>query len=271
MVQTVGELYRGGRQHEAVSAIRIWGLGWIPASLRGTGTDFLRFIIGMGKPYNRVFPRLIEAVKDSDTDRIIDLCSGGGGPVAAFTAALAAAEFNLPVTLTDLYPSRTARQMTSRSEGRTEYPADPVEATAVPPNLTGFRTMFTSFHHFEPSSARRILANAVEARQPIGVFELTERKLGLAIFSLTNILFALVLTPFVRPFRWSRLLWIYTGVGPAVIWWDGMVSCLRSYTVAELEAMVDSLPPNDYRWQIGVEAARPAGITYLIGVPGDAT
>ncbi len=45
----------------------------------------------------------------------------------------------------------------------------------VPRELKGFRTMFTSFHHFPPEEARAILQNAVDAGEGIGIFEITRR------------------------------------------------------------------------------------------------
>ena len=48
----------------------------------------------------------------------------------------------------------------------------------------------------------------------------------------------LVLTPAVRPFRWSRLFWTYlVPVLPPPILFDGVVSCLRVYTPEEMLAM----------------------------------
>ena len=41
-------------------------------------------------------------------------------------------------------------------------------------------------------------------------------------------------TPFIRPFRWSRLFWTYViPLVPLTCWWDGVVSQLRAYTPAE--------------------------------------
>ena len=244
--------------------------GWLPASLRDTGTDFLRFMIEFRKPYEAVFPRLIDAVVASRSRRIIDLCSGGGGPIFGLIAGLDAADARVPTTLSDLFPSRSGQQLADRLGSGTMYERRPIDATHVPADLRGFRTLFTSFHHFAPAAARQILADAVASRQPIGVFELTERSLLLALLSTINIPLAFATAPFNRPFRWSRLFWTYTGIGPALVGWDGAVSCLRTHTLTELTTMVAELPTNDYQWQIGAEAGRPVGVTYLIGVPGAA-
>jgi hypothetical protein len=76
--------------------------------------------------------------------------------------------------------------------------------------------------------------------------------------------------PFRRPFRWLRLLWTYLiPVIPFVLLFDGLVSCLRAYSVGELRDMTSGLKSRGYRWEIGEKAGGwlPLRITYLIGRP----
>jgi len=39
----------------------------------------------------------------------------------------------------------------------------------VPDELTGFRTIFSAFHHFRPEEARAVVADAAHQRQGIAV------------------------------------------------------------------------------------------------------
>ncbi len=86
---------------------------------------------------------------------------------------------------------------------------------------------------------------------------------------LLNPFFVLLVTPFIRPFRLSRLFWTYLiPIVPLYVLWDGAVSWLRTYSPQELQELVDGLDFNDYVWEIGREAAFPRpSITYLIGYP----
>jgi hypothetical protein len=80
----------------------------------------------------------------------------------------------------------------------------------------------------------------------------------------------LAVTPFIKPFRWSRLLLTYAvPVVPVCTLWDGIISCLRVYEPNELKALVATLPPNDYRWDCGrLPIPRmPTALTFLIGAP----
>ena len=80
--------------------------------------------------------------------------------------------------------------------------------------------------------------------------------------------FILFLAPRIHPFRWSRLLWTYgIPVVPFVLWFDGLMSCLRSYSHEELGELVRSLPDEGYRWELGTQRDGFLPVTYLIGYP----
>ena len=123
---------------------------------------------------------------------------------------------------------------------------------------------------FRPEQARAVLADAVAQRQGIGIFEATQRHAAAVLVTLFVPLFVLLTTPFIRPFRWSRLLWTYLlPVVPLLALFDGVVSCLRTYSVRELRDLIAELDRNGYRWDVGTVRSRmsPVPITYLIGVP----
>ena len=238
-----------------VHLVELHDLPWCPQSLRDALTDFLAFTLRLGKTYQPAAPMLRRAIQRTGATRVVDLCSGAGGPWSWL-----AREVGVPVLLTDRYPHR----------GAALYHV-PVDARAVPSGLKGFRTLFTSFHHFGPADARAILANAVRAGQGIAMFEAVRRNpVDFVLVALTWLGIVLA-TPFVRPFRWSRLFWTYLPpVLPLVGTFDGLVSCLRCYSQAELRGLVQGL--DSYEWDIGEtrDARSPLRMTYLIGTPREA-
>ncbi len=169
-----------------VHLVEIHDLPSCPPSLRDALTDFLAFTENLAGAYDPVAPLLRRALERTKAGRIVDLCSGAGGPWRRI-----ASRVGVPVLLTDLYP---------RNESVLR-----VDARAVPAGLIGFRTIFTAFHHFRPEEARAILADAVRRGQGIGVFEIARRApLEIAVVALTW-LGTIVSAPFVRPWRWSQL------------------------------------------------------------------
>ncbi|HUF61191.1 MAG TPA: hypothetical protein VMN36_03880 [Verrucomicrobiales bacterium] len=253
--------------------IEIHDHDWCPRTVRDAETDYLQFSIATTKPYTAIIPILATALQRTEARHILDLCSGAAGPWLWLHSVLAERGVNVSVCLTDKFPNvegfDKARGLTHPA---IRYHDQPVDATEVPGDLPGFRTMFTAFHHFRPEQARALLADAVQKRRGIAVFEATQRS-GLALLLTLLVPFmVLIMTPFIRPFRWSRLALTYLiPVLPLVMLFDGLVSCLRTYSVQELRELTTRLDSHDYRWDIGAVKgnASPIPVTYLIGVPSD--
>jgi hypothetical protein len=247
---------------------------WFPDALRSGMMDYLHFLFGAADLYRPVVPLLARALAAGHTHQLLDLCSGGGGGLPQVVARLRR-HTGAPVrlTLTDKYPNQAAfRRLAETSGGSIAFERASVDATCVPDELPGVRTMFAALHHFGPEACRRILLSAVEARRPVALFDGGDKNL---LFALGMFLHPLVLwlcTPFLRPFRWQRLLLTYVlPLIPLCTVWDGLASVLRLYRPADLQRLVESLPPNDYHWETGKLRYRSViGIAYLIGYPREA-
>ncbi|MDQ6679247.1 MAG: hypothetical protein M3Z09_18345 [Acidobacteriota bacterium] len=205
----------------------------------------------------------------------MDLCSGGTGPIVLIQRELEESGQPVTVRITDKFPNYDAlRKITLESGGKLEAVFEPVDATAVPAGLLGFRTLFNAFHHFPPDVARRIISDACRVGQPIGIFEMTERSVPKVLISFfASFISVFFFMPLMRPRRVSWWLCTYlVPVIPFVTGWDGLVSHLRAYTREELLALTGSQAGNRYDWEIGTVTV-PNGmldITYLIGIPSTA-
>ncbi|MCA9680420.1 MAG: hypothetical protein H6708_10675 [Kofleriaceae bacterium] len=236
---------------------------WLPEVLRRGETDYLAAVIDWARPFSPVAPELAALVARHG-GRVVDLASGGLGPWRTLRDEVAAAGAGAApeVTLTDLYPNLAAFERSGLPHER-----GPVDAREVPATLPGIRTMFDALHHHRPADARAILADAHRAGAPIVVAEATSRRVPVILVSLVLIpLLVLVMTPRIRPLSGWRLLFTYLiPILPLLIWWDGIVSCLRTYRPAELEALTAGL--DGYRWQAREVRGRGSIVTYLIGEP----
>jgi hypothetical protein len=244
---------------------------WFPASIRDQITDALQFGLNLSRAYAPIAPLLERAIAATGSRSIIDLCSGGGGPWLDLLPELRSGTPALSIQLTDKFPNlRAFQNVKAASENHISSLATPVDAMRVPRELTGFRTMFTSFHHFSPDDAQAILQDAVDAGQSIGIFEVTRRNPRTIALMFGWVLMLFVCTPWIRPFRWSRLLWTYViPIIPAALLFDGIVSCLRTYRPQELRDITAKLSGPKYQWQAGEysEGRRRMPITYLISWP----
>ena len=243
---------------------------WCPGLFRDAVTQFLQLSTRKGKYYHPILNRLKKALLKSRAERVIDLCSGSGGPWISMNQEIQETKVT-EILLTDIHPNIQATS--AATAPRIRYERDPLDARNIPSTLTGFRTLFTSFHHFPPQKAEAILKDAVRSRQGIGIFEMTERRFSVILRVLvTSPFIALFLVPMFRPFRPGYFFWTYIiPVIPFLIAFDGMVSCFRTYTAGELLDMVNRLQATRYEWQIGQENPEdrrgPFRITYCIGIP----
>jgi len=227
-----------------VRLFEIHDQAWFPQFLRDEFVDGLQMILDVTNTYQPIAKLLRKRLKESGAERVLDLCSGAGGPWLSLVRHFEISGARAPeVFLTDKYPgTRELRDFESPATSRIHFLRHSVDATQIPEHLHGFRTLFSSFHHLNPNEARGLLQDSVSRRQGIGIFEAPARRTSTLLSLLFIPIAAWLFVPFRRPFRWSRLLWTYLiPVTPFVLFFDGLISCLRAYSPAELQEMTKGL------------------------------
>lgn len=249
--------------------IEIAEQAWCPRAVREGVTSYLQFAIEKGRVYAPVIPVLAAALRAHGETAIVDLCAGAGGPWRLLMPALRAEGIMVRVLLTDLYPNADAYALAEReSLGAIRGELRPVNARNVPASFTGFRTMFSAFHHFDPHTACGILTDAAAASAGIAIVEGTHRSLRTIAWMCIVPFVVLLVMPFVRPLRFWTLFWTYlVPVVPLVIGFDGIVSCFRTYRADELLALSRDIGGGTMVWTSGEVGDGPIPVTYLIGVP----
>ena len=239
---------------------------WCPQTVRDGATDCLEAIISTADVYRPVREQFFAAIRSCGATRVVDLCSGGGGPWPSRQwRCRLEREANLTVALTDKFPSSVLGARLGQSP-RLISIGLPVDATDVPEELRGFRTVFSSFHHFPDAMAIKILGDAVESGEGFASAEVTSRSVRALLTICVLPAFVWLLTPRMRPFRWRRLLLTYLVPAiPFVIFWDGVVSCLRTRTPEELLQLTRGFP--GYEWSAGYAKGSWLAPVYLSGLP----
>lgn len=244
---------------------------WFPASVRDLATDYLQFMERRFELHLHALPILTRALEESGVQRVVDLCSGGAGPVPQLAELLWEQGRDVRFTLTDLFPNLDAfREVHARTDGRIDFLESGIDARRVPQELKGLRTFFNAFHHFDPHDAVDILRAAADANQPIAVLEIPERRVATLLPLFLTPLFVWLATPFIRPMSWRRLLLTYLiPAVPLTCLWDGIVSQVRAYTPNELAALANEVGASDYVWEAGThkDPTAPGRLTYLLGRP----
>ena len=245
-------------------------LASFPDVIREGMTDYLRFILKRFRIYDPVAPLLENAIQKTDHKIVIDLCSGGGGPLEALAEKIDPTIIE-KFYCSDLFPNIPAYEnLKTRSRGRIDYFAE--STNGLNPTLTkkGFLTLFSSIHHFRDEDVKAILENAIAQDLPVGIFDGGDKN----IWAILSIVFGAPLifffcTPLFRPFKVSRLIFTYLLPAiPACTVWDGVVSILRLYHPEELLAIANAADTEgEYEWDFGKKRS-PLGfqIAYLIGI-----
>ncbi len=241
-------------------------LSWCPRWLRDAMTGYLQAVIEQARPYRVAAPILRTVLQRTGGTSVLDLASGGGGPWRDLKSEIGD---DVSVTLSDLSPSREARLRFSEEPG-IDYLSESVSALDPPATGDLVWTVFTGLHHFSPDEVRRILTTAQNRGVALCAFEATSRSgRGVAV-TLAIPLLVLLLMPRVRPRRLLPLLLTYfPPILPLLIWWDGLVSTLRTYTKDELESIAQEISMEGYEWRVRelpVPGA-PIPVLALVGAP----
>ena len=247
-------------------------LPWFPAVIRDCATDYLRHVTGVFNMHVPVVSILAPLLRQRGAAQVVDMASGGGGVwpklAPALVEELAQDGLDFDVTLTDYYPNIVALAwVASLAPNVINYRSTSVNALDVPADLPGVRTQFLSLHHFSPDNVVRILENAVQAGEPIALFEFQKRDWAHIIQFALSPLLVLLMTPMIKPFSWRRLFFTYlVPVVPLLVAWDGVVSALRTYTVAEVEAMIARVDGHEtYGWEV---QSRKQGLVTVFSAVG---
>lgn len=118
---------------------------WFPATLRNLMTDFLRHTTIRLRLHIPIVDLLQEAMRAAGTNKLVDLCSGGGGLLVEIQKELAMrAGRQSQVMFTDKYPNVPALEVICAADPQAlAFERRLIDATAVPDELDGVRTMFS--------------------------------------------------------------------------------------------------------------------------------
>lgn len=233
--------------------------------------DYLRFLIWLLRVYHSITPLLLEVLEKTGGTQIVDLGSGGGGPVLQVQQRLNLQTRPVTFVLTDKFPNPDAwKYLSEKTNRQIDFYPTSVDAENVPETLQGIRTLFSAAHHFNPKQIKAILQSAVNQKQAICLFDGGDKNWFFLFGSLiVHPIVFFFCTPFLRPFKISRLIFTYLiPLIPLTTIWDGCVSLLRLYQPKELLQIAQSIPAKNYTWKAGkTKNNLGVHVTYLIGYP----
>lgn len=241
-------------------------LAGFPDNIRRGMVDYLTFFLVNTNYYKPVIPLIAECIAQAEDKQILDMCSGGGGPMLKMCRHLNEhMGVAIPILLTDKFPNTDAYEyLGDESKGQISFVSGSVDARSVPSSLKGVRTCFSALHHFGDDSIREMLSSVTRAKAPVAIFDGGDKNIWTILgIILVHPLIFFFCTPFFKPFRLSRLFFTYIlPVIPVCTIWDGVVSILRLHSPSKLEKLARDVD-DDYIWKAG-KIRHPMGLALVI-------
>lgn len=244
---------------------------WFPHWLRVRLTRLINVMHGILNSEEEIAKLLKPLIEDTQTTQIIDLCSGSSGPMPNVLNHLVYHDEidQLSLTLTDLYPDMVSAKKFQPIRNISYYTKS-VNVKVSNPSLRGLRTMICSFHHMKPVDAKAILKAAEKDQKPIFIYEISDNSTPKYLWWLAlpiNFLMCFFITPKVKPMTWQQLFFTYIiPVIPFFFAWDGAVSNARTYTLADMDILLEGLGSAKYKWTKGLTEGKMKKI-FLYGKP----
>jgi hypothetical protein len=250
---------------------------WLPRWYRDSMTDCLQALSFLTSTYRHTVPLLDRLLGAVPQPIVRDFGSGATGPLLELAQSLQQKYPALEIIFSDLYPNEDAASRNAaaaREKGlRVHYDTRSVDMSSPPSDRESVRTIYTAFHHLDRGAALRTLKGAVDAKVPIGVFEVTGRSPLQLMMTIAIPFLILAVTPFIRGRRLQRFVFTYLiPLIPLGCFWDGLVSNLRTFSVDELRSLAAELETSEqYFFEAGTfPTVGPLSGTYLLGIPGQA-
>jgi hypothetical protein len=219
------------RSTEACPVKELEDFPWFPSLLRDMQTDFIGFVTARSGIYGP-FIRYLNG-QGLPPEAVTDLCSGSGEPAVYVSGKVPAF---ISLTLTDRYPP-------SRPSGARNT-VQSADARTISIRRGGYYTMYNALHHFTDPEKKAMLSRIAGSGARAWCVEILEP----TAFSLLKVVVVstagcLLLTPFVRPFSFTRLFFTYIfPLSILLILWDGVVSVFRSRSTGQYRRLFSDMP-----------------------------
>ncbi len=244
---------------------------WFPNSLRMCMTRYIVTIHKILETEPQIASILKNLLSKTNSTKLVDFCSGGGGPMPTVLKLIKEdPNFkDLTLTLTDLYPNFEAAEEINVENKDITYLLDSVDATQSNDHLVGVRTMICSLHHMPVNVVKNIFTRVSENKQAFLAFEISDNSYPKWLWWIAfpfNIIGTFLLTPLVRPLTWQQIVFTYViPILPILIAWDGAVSNARTYTEEDLKEILKEIPSQNYTWNIQKVGGKGGNKIYIEG------
>lgn len=234
---------------------------WFPKVFRKWQLQFVGNVSIWTSLYKPLATVLQQMIDENKLNALQDVCSGSGIPAVYIHQQLST---KVPMLLTDKYPDSEFK-----NQPGIFYSVNAVDVMELQPvENTGY-TMFNAFHHFSAVQQKALLQKMADNKTPVLIAEILEPGvLNVVKIIFTATIVQLLTAPFVQPFSWWRLLFTYIlPVNLFTVAYDGVISVIRSKTVAQYKETLQSISTPSYIITVNTINNWKGNVVYIKGQP----
>ena len=241
---------------------------WVPEFYHSVLRDFMGALYKAFGHHKLWTQAILDLCENNPNKTIKDPCAGSGHVNLMIRTALPAS-FTGSFELSDLMIEKNiefAKQINALKDSGISYKLQPTDATKSTPEDHSPKLFINSFHHFDHDQVGQILKHNAENGNDILILEYCRKSPD----SLIAMFFGPVLFLLFLPFIWNRknrlpcVLFTYLlPLIPLMLLWDGIISCLRTYSAKDLHAILEreNIPHEPIRSSLKRSALYPSGVT----------
>ena len=212
---------------------------------------------------------LSDFIRGTKSDTLMEYGSGSGEPLRLIVSCMEREAYaKTRFLLSDIRPNPEWHEKINRNEDQPiRYVPEPVDALTDNGEYSCPRIFINSFHHFDADQAKQIVRNCCDQKQDVLVLEYVRNTLLSFVSMIVGPLTIMLTMPFVARRRDWPTMMLFTYVVPLfplMFFWDGLVSCRRSYSLRQIQDMVEdmglSMPISE---TIGRNILYPAGVSAI--------
>jgi hypothetical protein len=212
---------------------------WFPSKLRQFQSEFIGYVVYKFALYKPIIPIVDNVIAIQKITQIVDLCSGSGLPSLYISKNL---KMPISILLTDKFLA------SEKVKTVLPYQTSPIDALTISFEKNTLYTMFNAFHHFNKEEQKLIITNAKTAKATLLIVEILTPN----VFTFLQVIFTstigqLLLTPFIKPFGWLRLLFTYIiPINMVTVLIDGIISVTKSKTKEQYHNLLKDMETKEY-------------------------
>ncbi len=233
--------------------------------------NYLTFFYKLFGYYKLWVPAFSEFIREVDSRKFMECCSGAGEALKLVASELDKKEFeDIEFLLSDIKPHpEFVKKINQSNDLSFRYIDKAIDVTKIEDDFNYPKIFINSFHHLSVEQVEKIFKVNFDQGNEIIVMEYVRNTLMGYLSMLMGPIIVFLTLPFVVRLKHLPLMAIFTyliPLFPLMMLWDGCVSCLHEYSEKKLTQIVRRLNYSNVNIKASIKRNLfyPAGVSVII-------